>query len=189
MLRFEMINLATILLSLVLPAAGCEQSPSQTASKSTARKETTANSTAQKEKKEQPAGRREATAQTDESNKRVAIPEIAGCTRDNTTFYSGEVRAFKNVENALEITVFTDWNTTATLVQPENSPRIIFRRDEEELTGEQVKKLEADLAGHESEYRATVWVCLEGNRKTIKVIEFSDAEGASGLPGSAPRRQ
>lgn len=188
--RFEMINLAAILLSLVLPAGGCEKGSSRTASESTTPKEAAANSKTQKEKKEQPVGGREATSKiNDGKDERVAIPEIEGCTRDNTMFYSGEVRNLKRTKDSLEITVFTDWNTTATLVQPEKSPKVIFRRDEKELTDEQVRKLEADLSGHEPKYRATVWVCLERDRKVIKVIELLDAEGTSRLPGSAPRRQ
>lgn len=189
MFRFDAINLAALLFSIVLPATGCETTHPQNTSRPPAQKETGANSPKPKESNE-PAGRVEATPNAKEaaSGERVAAPEIEGCSREQTTFFSGEVRSFKRTKDSLEITIRTDWNTTAKLVQPEKSPEVIFRRGEQKLADEELRELESALLRDESQYRATVWVCRVGDQKIIKLIEWSEGKGASKIPGSAPRR-
>jgi hypothetical protein len=187
MLKFKALNLAAFLLSLVLPAAACVAAPPQTSSNPSAQNKAAADSNEPKGSGE--AAGREATQDTKgAADKRVAALEIEGCPREQTTFFSGEVRFFKRTKDALEITVHTDWNSTAKLVQPKDNPEVIFRRDGKELADEDVRGLEVALRRGESQYRVTVWVCRDDGQKVIKLIEWSEAEGASKLPGSAPRR-
>jgi hypothetical protein len=103
---------------------------------------------------------------------RIAVLDIPGCSRDQTTFYKGKVLAFKRTSKATAITVRTEWDTTEKLTQSNVKP-IEFRLHERQITPSEWAQMQSALTRQSGDVRATVWVCKVKNKDTIKIIEWN----------------
>ena len=104
---------------------------------------------------------------------RTAIPEIKGCTRDQTTFYRGKVLSFRRMPTAIEITIRTEWDTTEKLVQSTKTSPVEYRRQDHPISGSEFKQIESRLKDHPAKVHATVWVCQINNSQAVKIIDWN----------------
>jgi hypothetical protein len=104
---------------------------------------------------------------------RTAIPEIKGCTRDQTTFYRGRVLSFRRKPTAIEITIRTEWDTTEKLVQSTKTSSVEYRLKDHPISGSDLKQIESRLKDHPAEVQATVWVCQINNSQAVKIIDWN----------------
>jgi hypothetical protein len=103
---------------------------------------------------------------------RTAIPEIKGCTRDQTTFYQGKVLLFRRTPKAIEITISTDWDTTEKLVQSTKTNPVEYRLQNRPIEASEFQQLESRLKHHTDDVRATVWVCQVKTLQSVKIIDW-----------------
>jgi hypothetical protein len=113
----------------------------------------------------------EAAEKPSRSDSRIAIPEIKGCSRDQTSFYKGKVLSFLRKEKSIEITIRTEWDTTEKLVQT-NADSIEYRRKGQPLKDEESKQIESLLSENSQRVGVTVWVCNPGDKQQIKIIDW-----------------
>lgn len=107
---------------------------------------------------------------------RTAIPEIKGCTRDQTTFYRGKVLLFRHLPTAIEITIRTEWDTTENLVQSTKANPVEYRLQNHPISGSELKQIESRLKDHPAEMHATVWVCQINNSQAVKIIDWESTD-------------
>lgn len=107
---------------------------------------------------------------------RTAIPEIKGCTRDQTSFYQGKVLLFRRRLNAIEITVRTDWDTTEKLTQSTKTNPIEYRFQNRPISASELQQIESRLKDHTDDVRATVWVCQVNTSQSVKIIDWESPD-------------
>ena len=105
-------------------------------------------------------------------NDRTAIPEIKGCTRDQTSFYRGKVARFRRTSKAIAITIRTDWDTTEELAQSTKTNPVEYRLQNHPISASEFKQIESRLKDHSAAVRATVWVCQVNTSQTVKIIDW-----------------
>ncbi len=110
-------------------------------------------------------------------DKRTAIRDIEGCSRDQTTFYKGKVLSFRRTTKSTEITVRTEWDTTEKLTQPNEGRPIDFRLDDRPIKDAEWKRITSALAAHTQPVGATVWICRKEDKEILKMIDWT-------LPGN-----
>ena len=103
---------------------------------------------------------------------KVAVPEIKGCSRDQTSFYKGKVLSFLRNEKSVEITVRTEWDTTEKLVQANADNSIEFRLKGRPIKDDEAKSIESLLSDNPQQVGVTVWVCNPGDKQQIKIIDW-----------------
>lgn len=107
---------------------------------------------------------------------RTAIPEIKGCTRDQTTFYRGRVLSFRRKPTAIEITIRTEWDTTEKLVQSTKTSPIEYRLQNRPISASEFRQIESRLKDDSAEVRATVWVCQVNTSQSVKIIDWESTD-------------
>jgi len=112
------------------------------------------------------------TAPTPQRDGKVAIPEIEGCSRDQTTFYKGKVLAFNRTDQSVAITVRTEWETTEKLTQDNRDNSIAFQLKGQPLKDDDRKRIETLLARNPEQVQVTVWTCNPGSKEQIKIIDW-----------------
>ena len=122
---------------------------------------------------EKPAARIEASRP---QKGRTAIPEIKGCTRDQTTFYRGRVLLFRRKLTSIEITIRTEWDTTEKLVQSTRTNPVEYRLQDHPISGSEFKQIESRLKNQTAEVHATVWVCQINNSQVVKIIDWNQTD-------------
>ena len=100
---------------------------------------------------------------------RIAVPDIKGCSRDQVTFYKGEVLSFRR-NKSIQITVRTEWDTTEKLVEP-NTDNIEFRFQGQPLKNDGWKQIDTLLSAYPKKVRVTVWAC-KLRKEEIKIIDW-----------------
>ena len=103
---------------------------------------------------------------------RTAIPEIKGCTRDQTTFYRGKVLSFRRKPTAIEITIRTEWDTTEKLVHSTKASPVEYRVRNHPISVSELKQIESRFRDQPAEVHATVWVCQINNSQALKIIDW-----------------
>jgi len=106
-------------------------------------------------------------------DKRIAIPDIEGCSRDETTFYEGEVLSFSQSAESTEIVVRTEWETTEKLTQMNAGHPIKFLLQGRPIKDTELKEIKSALATHAGTVQTTVWVCKEEGKDIIKIIDWT----------------
>src|SRR3954471_2996386 len=107
---------------------------------------------------------------------RTAIPEIKGCSRDQTTFYRGKVLLFRRMPSLIEITIRTEWDTTEKLVQSTKANPVEYRLRNHPISGSELKEIESRLKDHTAQVQATVWVCQINNLQAVKIIDWESTD-------------
>jgi hypothetical protein len=109
-------------------------------------------------------------------DKRIAIPDIEGCSRDQTTFYRGKVLRFRRTQKLIEITIHTEWDTTEKLVHFVRANPVEYRLQNKPISDSEFRQVESRLKDRAAAVRATVWVCqIEGSQR-VKIIDWEAAD-------------
>jgi hypothetical protein len=103
---------------------------------------------------------------------RTEIPEIAGCTRSQTSFYRGKVLSFLRTRKSIEITIRTEWDTTEKLVHSTKENSILYRLQNHPISAAEFRQIESRLKDSTAEVRATVWVCQINGSQNVKIIDW-----------------
>jgi hypothetical protein len=107
---------------------------------------------------------------------RTAIPELKGCTRDQTTFYRGKVLLFRRTPKSIEITIRTEWDTTEKLVHSTETNPVEYRLQNHPISAAEFRQIESRLKDHSDEVRAAVWVCQINDSQHIRIIDWEPTE-------------
>lgn len=106
-------------------------------------------------------------------DKRVAIPAIEGCSRDETTFYEGRVLSFRQRAKSTQIEVRTEWDTNEKLTQLNDGHAIKVLLQGRPIKDAELKEIKSALTNHARTVHATVWVCKEEGKDIIKIIDWT----------------
>lgn len=112
---------------------------------------------------------------------RVALPSIEGCSPNATRYFSGEVRSFRRTDEAVEITLRTDWDSTKKLTQPApNAAKIVYQFRGKAMKDGDWSAVEDGEGKVRPGMRAAVSVCMEDGKEVIRVINWGVPEAEGG---------
>ena len=108
---------------------------------------------------------------------RTAIPDITGCTRDQTTFYRGRVLLFRRTPKSITIAIRTEWDTTEKLSYSTKEDSVEFRLQNRAISASEFRQIESRVKDRTAEVHATVWVCQVDGSQKVKIIDWEPADG------------